>query len=32
MALVLKRWHVSKTANAEGNYVHLIGREAGLFA
>lgn len=32
MALVLKRWHVSKTANAEGNYVHLVGREAGLFA
>lgn len=32
MALVLKKWHASKTANENGNYVHLIGREAGLFA
>jgi len=32
MALVLKKWHASKTANENGNYVHLIGREAGLLA
>lgn len=32
MALVIKKWHASRTANQEGNYVHLIGREAGLFA
>lgn len=32
MALVLKKWAVSKSPNAAGNYVHLVGREAGLFA
>jgi hypothetical protein len=32
MALVIKKWHASRTANQEGNYVHLVGREAGLFA
>jgi len=32
MALVIKRWHASRTANQDGNYVHLVGREAGLFA
>jgi hypothetical protein len=32
MALVIKKWHASKAANQEGNYVHLVGREAGLFA
>lgn len=32
MALVIKKWYASKTANQDGNYVHLVGREAGLFA
>jgi hypothetical protein len=32
MALVIKTWYVSKTANQAGNYVHLVGRESGLFA
>ena len=32
MALVIKKWHASRTANIDGNYVHLVGREAGLFA
>lgn len=32
MALVLKKWSASRTPDAKGNYVHLVGREAGLFA
>jgi hypothetical protein len=32
MALVLKKWHASNAVDANGNYVHLVGREAGLFA
>lgn len=32
MALVIKKWHASNTPNEKGNYVHLVGREAGLFA
>jgi hypothetical protein len=32
MALVLKKWSASKTADSNGNYVHLVGREAGLFS
>ena len=32
MALVLKKWYASSSPNADGNYVHLVGREAGLFA
>ncbi len=32
MALVIKKWHASRTADQNGNYVHLVGREAGLFA
>jgi hypothetical protein len=32
MALVIKKWFASNTPNEQGNYVHLIGREAGLFA
>lgn len=32
MALVIKKWHASSTPNSDGNYVHLVGREAGLFA
>lgn len=32
MALVIKKWYASKTANEDGNYVHLVGRESGLLA
>lgn len=32
MALVIKKWSASRTPDANGNYVHLVGREAGLFA
>ncbi|RQO61114.1 hypothetical protein DBR47_07690 [Paucibacter sp. KBW04] len=32
MALVIKKWYASEVPNEEGNYVHLVGREAGLFA
>ena len=32
MALVIKKWYADTTPNKDGNYVHLIGREAGLFA
>jgi hypothetical protein len=32
MALVIKKWYASQTPNGEGNYVHLVGREAGLLA
>lgn len=32
MALVLKKWKIAKTADAQGNYVHLVGREGGLLA
>ncbi|MFO1253137.1 MAG: hypothetical protein U1E77_18850 [Inhella sp.] len=32
MALVIKHWSASRTPDASGNYVHLVGREAGLFA
>lgn len=32
MALVLKKWHASKSANESGDFVHLVGRQAGLFA
>lgn len=32
MALVLKKWYASKTANADGNFVHLIGRVPGFIA
>lgn len=32
MALVIKKWYASSTPNQEGNFVHLVGREAGLFA
>jgi hypothetical protein len=32
MALVIKKWYASRTADQNGNYVHLVGREAGLFA
>lgn len=32
MALVIKKWYASETPNGDGNYVHIIGREAGLFS
>lgn len=32
MALVIKKWYASTSPNQDGNYVHLVGREAGLFA
>ena len=32
MALVVKKWYAQSTPNADGNYVHLVGRQAGLFA
>lgn len=32
MALVLKKWKIARTADAQGNYVHLVGREGGLLA
>ncbi len=32
MALVLKKWHAGTTPDTNGNYVHLVGRQAGLFA
>ncbi len=32
MALVLKKWYAGNTVDLNGNYVHLVGREAGLFA
>jgi len=32
VALVIKKWYASRTADQAGNYVHLVGREAGLFA
>lgn len=32
MALVIKKWSASSTKDANGNYVHIIGREAGLIA
>lgn len=32
MALVIKKWYASNNPNEKGNFVHLVGREAGLFA
>lgn len=32
MSLVIKKWYSGKQANAEGNYVHLVGREGGLLS
>jgi len=32
MAHVIKTWYARNTPNAEGNDVHLVGREAGLLA
>ena len=32
MALVIKKWYAGNVPDAKGNYVHLVGREAGLLA
>jgi hypothetical protein len=32
MSLVLKKWTSGSTADNNGNYVHLIGRQPGFFA
>ena len=32
MALVIKKWYAEETPDENGNYVHIIGREAGLFS
>lgn len=32
MALVIKKWQAGQVPDAQGNYVHLVGREAGLLA
>ncbi len=30
MSLVIKKWFAGNEANANGNFVHLVGRESGL--
>ena len=30
MALVVKQWYAEPTPNANGDYIHIVGREAGL--
>jgi hypothetical protein len=32
MSLVIKKWYAGNEANEEGNFVHLVGREAGLIS
>jgi hypothetical protein len=32
MSLVIKKWYAGNDANEEGNFVHLVGREAGLIS
>lgn len=32
MALVIKKWYAGKQVDSNGNYIHLIGREAGIFS
>jgi hypothetical protein len=32
MSLVIKKWYAGNEANENGDYVHLIGREAGLLS
>ncbi len=32
MSLVIKKWYAGNDANEEGNFVHLVGREAGLLS
>jgi len=32
MSLVIKKWYASDNANENGDFVHLVGREAGLFS
>lgn len=32
MSLVIKKWYAGDDANENGNFVHLVGREAGLLS
>ncbi|EPJ45091.1 MAG: hypothetical protein OFPII_30110 [Osedax symbiont Rs1] len=32
MSLVIKKWYAGNDANEDGNFVHLVGREAGLIS
>jgi hypothetical protein len=32
MALAIKKWSASSTKDQNGNYVHIVGREAGLIS
>ena len=32
MSLVIKKWYAEDNANENGDYVHLVGREAGLLS
>lgn len=32
MSLVIKKWYANDSANNEGNFVHIVGREAGLLS
>ena len=32
MSLVIKKWYASDNANENGDFVHLVGREAGLLS
>ncbi len=32
MSLVIKKWYAGDEANKEGNFIHLVGREAGLLS
>lgn len=32
MTLVLKKWHSARNPDANGNYIHLVGRQPGFFS
>jgi hypothetical protein len=32
MSLVIKKWYAGDDANESGNFVHLVGREAGILS
>ena len=32
MSLVIKKWYAGNESNEDGDYVHLVGREAGLLS
>lgn len=32
MSLVIKQWYADTSKNADGNFVHIVGREAGLLS